>query len=148
MITHEMNVVKSICDRVAILSYGELIEENFVDAFFMDPKTDIAREFVRSAFNEKQVTEIESRFQKIAEPGAWPVVRITFVGDSVVEPLITQAARICNTDFIILQANIETVGGKVMGCLTVEIMGDESNYREALAFLEKRVQVEVLGYVC
>ena len=147
MITHEMDVVKSVCDQVAILSYGQLIEENSVEAFFVSPKTELAREFVRSAINEKPVTEIENRFQQTPEPGARPVIRITFVGQRVVEPLITQAARTYGTDFVILQADIETVGGKPMGFLMVEIVGDEQASKDALAFLEEKVKVEVLGYV-
>ena len=147
MITHEMDVVKSICDRVAILSHGKLIEENSVDAFFLNPQTELAREFVRSATNEKPVSEIESRFQKQPEPGARPVVRITFVGQRVGEPLITQAARKYDVDFVILQADMETVGDNPMGFLMVEIAGCQSAIDSAMAFLEQSVKVEVLGYV-
>ncbi|WP_263078503.1 methionine ABC transporter ATP-binding protein [Endozoicomonas sp. Mp262] len=147
MITHEMDVVKSICDRVAILSHGQLIEENSVESFFVNPETELARSFVRSATHEKPVAEIESRFQRQPEPGARPVVRITFVGQRVVEPLITQASRHYEVDFVILQADIETVGGKPMGFLMVEVAGDDTAIAASLAFLEERVKVEVLGYV-
>ena len=147
IITHEMDVVKSICDRVAILSQGQLIEENAVEQFFLSPRTELAREFVRSAIHEKPVAEIESHFQAKATPGSRPVIRITFVGQRVVEPLITQAARKFGTDFVILQADIESVHGKSMGFLMVEVMGDEGAVEESLAFLKEHVQVEVVGYV-
>ncbi|AMO57203.1 DL-methionine transporter ATP-binding subunit [Endozoicomonas montiporae] len=147
IITHEMDVVKSICDRVAILSHGCLIEENDVEQFFLNPKTELAREFVRSAIHEKPVAEVESRFQQEKTPGANPVIRITFVGQRVVEPLITQAARKFDTDFVILQADIETVHDKVMGFLMVEVTGDEPSIEASLDFLSENVQVEVVGYV-
>ena len=53
IITHEMDVVKSICDCVAIMSYGKIIEENDVEQFFLRPQTELAQEFVRSAIHEK-----------------------------------------------------------------------------------------------
>ncbi|MDB2384701.1 methionine ABC transporter ATP-binding protein [Endozoicomonas sp.] len=147
MITHEMDVVKAACDRVAILSYGKLIEENSVEAFFMSPKTELAQEFVRSAIHEKPVSEFEGLLKKMPEPGANAVVRITFVGQRVLEPLITQAARECGADFVVLQADIETVAGKPMGFIMMKVVGNEHVSKAALAFLEKHVKVEVLGYV-
>ncbi|WP_419535582.1 methionine ABC transporter ATP-binding protein [Endozoicomonas sp.] len=147
IITHEMDVVKTICDRVAIMSFGKIIEENEVEQFFLNPQTDLAKEFVRSAIHEKPVAEIEARFQSDPSDGARPVVRITFVGQGVVQPLITKAARQFNTDFNILQADIETVNEKAMGFLMVEIMGEPEGIEQSLQFLKANVQVEVIGYV-
>ena len=147
IITHEMDVVKTICDRVAILSYGKLIEENDVESFFLSPQTELAREFVRSAIHEKPVNEVESRIQTEPSKGSRPVIRITFVGQRVVEPLITQAAKKFGTDFVILQADIETVHDKTMGFLMVEVMGEEEPVEASLNFLKENVQFEVVGYV-
>ncbi len=147
IITHEMDVVKTICDRVAIMSFGKIIEENEVEQFFLNPQTDLAKEFVRSAIHEKPIAEIEARFQSESSEGARPVVRITFVGQGVVQPLITKAARQFNTDFNILQADIETVNEKAMGFLMVEIMGKPEGIEQSLQFLKDNVQVEVIGYV-
>ncbi len=147
IITHEMDVVKTICDRVAIMSYGQLIEENDVEAFFLQPKTELAREFVRSAINEKPVAEIEARFHGEPTEDSRPVIRITFVGHGVVEPLITRTARQFDTDFIILQADVETVNDKPMGFLMVEVCGNPDDINLSLAHLRENVQVEVLGYV-
>ncbi|MCH9690504.1 MAG: methionine ABC transporter ATP-binding protein [Gammaproteobacteria bacterium] len=148
MITHEMDVVKSICDQVAILSQGKLVEENTVEEFFVNPKTALARKFVRSATHEKPVSEIEHHLKQKPISGSRPVVRITFVGDTTNDPLITQTARACNVDFVVLQADIESVGNKRLGFLMVEILGDEQATKTALEYLKARLKVEVLGYVC
>ena len=148
IITHEMDVVKSICDRVAILSQGKVIEENDVESFFLSPKTELAREFVSAAIHEKPAADISHQFHQEYTPGCRPVLRITFVGQNVVQPLITQASRLHEVDFNILQADIETVHGKTMGFLMVDVVGDEGNWRDAQAFLQKHdLQVEVVGYV-
>ena len=127
-------MVKTICDRVAIMSFGKIIEENEVEQFFLNPQTDLAKEFVRSAIHEKPVAEIEARFQSDPSDGARPVVRITFVGQGVVQPLITKAARQFNTDFNILQADIETVNEKAMGFLMVEIKGEPEGIEQSCSF--------------
>lgn len=147
IITHEMDVVKSICDRVAIMSHGQIIEENDVEQFFLRPQTELAQEFVRSAIHEKPVSEIEECFSQKPLAGSRPVVRITFVGQGVVEPLITIAARKFGADFIILQADIETVNEKTMGFLMVEPVGDPDSIEKALNFIQESVQLEVVGYV-
>ncbi len=147
MITHEMDVVKSICDRVAILHHGRLMEENSVEAFFVNPETALARKFVQSAIHEKPAADIEQHLKPQQTPGSRPVVRITFVGDSVNDPLITQAARTCNVDFVVLQADLETVAGKRLGFMMVEVMGDDTAAQWALDYLARQVKVEVLGYV-
>ena len=147
IITHEMDVVKTICDRVAIMNFGKIVEENNVEQFFLSPQTALAKEFVRSAIHEKPVTEIENCFQTEPFAHARPVVRITFMGQGVVEPLVTKAARQFNTDFNILQADIETVNEKAMGFLMVELMGEAQNIEQSLHYLRASVQVEVIGYV-
>ncbi|WP_281647094.1 methionine ABC transporter ATP-binding protein [Parendozoicomonas sp. Alg238-R29] len=148
LITHEMDVVKSICDRVAILSQGRVIEENDVESFFVAPQTELAREFVRAAIHEKPASDISHQFRQGYVEGSRPVLRITFVGQNVVQPLITQAARLCQVDFNILQADIETVHSKTMGFLMVDVVGEEQGVQDAQAFLQKHdLQVEVVGYV-
>ena len=147
IITHEMDVVKTICDRVAIMSYGKLIEENDVESFFLNPQTELAREFVRDAIHEKPVAELENCFQSEPFDGSRPVIRITFVGQKVGQPLITQAAKKFDVDFNILQADIEAVHGNTMGFLMVEVTGQEAQVQETLNYLKEHVQVEVAGYV-
>ena len=148
LITHEMEVVKSICDQVAILSDGQVIEHSDVESFFFNPQTELAREFVRAAVNEKPLEDLAEGFQKEPSEESRPVLHITFMGQDTVQPLITQAARTFNVDFNILQADMETVHGKTMGFLMVEVVGDELNTQSAQAFLKKHeLQVEVVGYV-
>ncbi len=148
LITHEMEVVKSICDKVAILSDGRVIEHSDVEAFFLNPQTELAREFVRTAINEKPLKDITEGFFKEQTNGSRPVLHITFMGQSAVQPLITQAARQFDLDFNILQADMETVHGKTMGFLMVEVIGNEQSVQSAQAFLQQHnLQVEVVGYV-
>lgn len=147
MITHEMDVVKSICDRVAILSYGKLIEENSVKSFFINPKTELAKTFIHSAIHEKPISEIEKFIQSEPAQDTYPVIRVTFIGQRIMSPLITKVAQKYHIDFTILQADIETVAGQPIGFLMVKVIGEEQARQAALTFLKQHVKVEELGYV-
>ena len=119
MITHEMDVVKLICDRVAIMSMGKIIEENDVEQFFINPKSDLAKNFVNSSIHHKPAIDIQGGFKVDYFEGSKPIVRITFVGEATLQPLITKVAKQFNVDFNILQADIETVSKKSTGLFDV-----------------------------
>ncbi|PJE79786.1 Methionine import ATP-binding protein MetN [invertebrate metagenome] len=153
LITHEMDVIQSVCDRVAVISAGRVVEHNTVKQFFLSPQTEPAQEFVRSAIHEKSLTALTQQCRTVPfegknpDRGKNPIVRITFDGDKTVQPLITQVARQFDTDFVILQADLESLDGYLIGFLMVEVMGKPESVQLALAFLQERVKVEVLGYV-
>ncbi|ART80228.1 methionine ABC transporter ATP-binding protein MetN [Oceanisphaera avium] len=148
LITHEMQVVKSICDRVAIISDGELIEEGEVAWFFANAKTKLAQRFISSTINLAIPPEYQARLS--AEPSAesLPIVRLGFSGDTVDSPLISIISRELNVDVSILSADMEYAGGVKFGFMLAELEGSQAQTQAALAYLqEHKIQVEVLGYV-
>jgi len=149
LITHEMDVVKSICDRVAVISGGEIVEENDVQSFFVQPKSDLARSFVKTALHENLPPELDSRISSVSQGGDHPVVRLSFLGGSTSLPLISEVSRQHNVDISILQSSIEQLKGQSMGFLTAEIKGHDAAISEAILRLkqEPMVTLEVLGYV-
>ncbi len=149
LITHEMDVVKSICDRVAVISNGEIIEENDVQSFFVQPKSDLARSFVKSALHENLPKELEARMSSVTSGEDHPVIRLSFLGGSTSLPLISEVSRHHNVDISILQSSIEQLKGQSMGFLTAEIKGHSKAISDAILRLkqEPMVSLEVLGYV-
>ncbi|ADN76591.1 D-methionine ABC transporter, ATPase subunit [Ferrimonas balearica DSM 9799] len=148
LITHEMEVVKQICDRVGIIDQGELIEQGEVGPFFANAKTELARRFIRSTLHLDIPEQYRSALR--AEPGdnALPLIRLSFHGDSVDAPVITQAAKRFGIDISILSAQMEYVGGTKFGLMLAELMGDAEAVSGATAYLvEHNIDVEVLGYV-
>ncbi|MEQ3695988.1 MAG: methionine ABC transporter ATP-binding protein [Pseudomonadales bacterium] len=149
LITHEMEVVKSVCDRVAIISDGRIVEENDVPSFFVHPKTDLAREFVKSALHEKLPEAIEAKLQRASSGDDEPIIRISFLGGNASTPLISQVSRDCEVDLSIMQSSLELLNGQTMGFLTAQLSGTDDNVSRAIRRLkdEANVTVEVLGYV-
>ncbi len=148
LITHEMEVVKQICDRVAIIDQGRLIEQGEVGPFFAGARTELARRFIRSTLHLAIPESYQSALQPEPGEGCVPLIRLSFHGDSVDAPVITQAAKQFGIDISILSAQMEYVGGTKFGLMLAELMGDEDAIRRTTAYLNQHhIDVEVLGYV-
>lgn len=148
LITHEMHVVKTICDRVAIINDGELIEQGEVAWFFANAKTELARRFIASTINLDIPEEYQQRLVDAPQPGALPLVRLGFSGETVDSPLISILSRELNVDVSILSADMEYAGGVKFGFMLAELDGEPAHTQAAMAYLrDHKIQVELLGYV-
>ncbi|WMC10199.1 methionine ABC transporter ATP-binding protein MetN [Oceanimonas pelagia] len=148
LITHEMQVVKSICDRVAIINDGELVEQGEVAWFFANAKTELARRFIASTIHLEIPDEYQARLSAKPVAGALPLVRLGFTGETVDTPLISILSRELKVDVTILSADIEYAGGVKFGFMLAELDGQPEQTQAAIAYLEEhKIQVELLGYV-
>lgn len=148
LITHEMEVVKEICHRLAIIEEGKIIEESNVLEFFTNPKTDTAKRFIRSTIRDTLPEAIQQRISNQAEPGSDILLRLSFLGKSAQEPLIANLIKVYGIDINIIQANIEVIRDEITGVTVVQLSDRENNLDVAIKYLrEKGVNVEVIGYV-
>ncbi|MGY2576225.1 methionine ABC transporter ATP-binding protein MetN [Vibrio sp. C8] len=148
LITHEMDVVKSICHEVAIIGDGELVEKGSVGDIFAHPKTELAHQFIRSTLDLSIPDDYQVRLQPTRVQGSYPLVRLEFTGATVDAPLMSQISRKFNIDVSILSSDLDYAGGVKFGMMVAEIFGDEENDNAAIQFLrDNKVKVEVLGYV-
>ncbi|MDU6389198.1 MAG: NIL domain-containing protein, partial [Pantoea sp.] len=148
LITHEMDVVKRICDQVAVISQGELIEKDSVSEVFSHPKTPLAQQFIQSTLHLDIPEDYQQRM--VSQPAAErvPLLRLEFTGKSVDAPLLSEAARRFNVNNNIISAQMDYAGGVKFGIMLAEMDGAESDANAAIAWLqENHVKVEVLGYV-
>ncbi|WP_375056214.1 methionine ABC transporter ATP-binding protein MetN [Zobellella sp. DQSA1] len=148
LITHEMQVVKNICDRVAIINDGELVEQGEVAWFFANAKTELARRFIASTIHLEIPEEYRRRLSAEPVANTLPLVRLGFTGETVDTPLISILSRELGVDVTILSADIEYAGGVKFGFMLAELEGQPEQTRAALAYLQDhKIQVELLGYV-
>ncbi len=148
LITHEMDVVKSICHQVAIIGAGKLVEKGSVGEIFAHPKTELAHQFIRSTLDLSIPEDYQTRISEERVAGSHPLVRLEFTGSTVDAPLITQIARKFNIDVSILNSDLDYAGGVKFGMMVAELFGSEQGDTDAIEFLrENAVKVEVLGYV-
>ena len=149
LITHEMEVVKCICDQVAVIDKGRLIEQGTVSEIFSNPKTELAQEFISSTFH---ITLPEEYLENLSDTPkhakSYPIIKFEFTGRSVDAPLLSQASKKFGVELSILTSQIDYAGGVKFGFTIAEVEGDEDAITQAKVYLmENNVRVEVLGYV-
>ena len=149
LITHEMEVVKHICDQVAVIDKGRLIEQGTVSEIFSNPKTELAQEFISSTFH---ITLPEEYLENLSDTPkhakSYPIIKFEFTGRSVDAPLLSQASKKFGVELSILTSQIDYAGGVKFGFTIAEVEGDEDAITQAKVYLmENNVRVEVLGYV-
>jgi len=148
LITHEMDVVKRICDRVAVISNGELIEQDTVSEVFSHPKTPLAQQFIQSTLHLDIPEDYAERLLADTPNKTIPLLRLEFTGQSVDAPLLSETARTFNVNSNIISAQMDYAGGVKFGIMLCEMHGATQDTTAAIAWLqEQHVKVEVLGYV-
>ncbi|MCI7193859.1 MAG: methionine ABC transporter ATP-binding protein [Acidaminococcus fermentans] len=149
MITHQMNVVKEICDRVAVIENGEIIEQGSMVDIFTTPQKATTREFVASIqHNDLPDFVRKLDIHKDYKAGDKALVSLSFIGDSAGEPIVSVLIKEYDTNVNILTANIENLQDTPFGTLLIEVEGDEAHLKKALDYLhERKVKDEVIGYV-
>lgn len=141
IITHEMAVIREICDRVAVIEAGKIIEEGTVFNVFSSPKTETARNFVSSVMNDQIPDSIKQIVEKNA--GLQRIFRINFIGNSAGQPLLSQLAKKFDIHINVLFGNITELQGTPFGNLIVEFQGVESEINRALMFItQEKVTVK------
>nr|WP_245350092.1 methionine ABC transporter ATP-binding protein [Cytobacillus eiseniae] len=135
IITHEMAVIREICDRVAVIEAGKIIEEGTVFNVFSSPKTDTARNFVSSVMNDQIPDSIKEIIEK--NDGLQKVFRIQFIGQTAGQPLLSQVAKKFDIHINVLFGNITELQGTPFGNLIVEFQGADREINRALMYINQ-----------
>ena len=126
VITHEMRVVEQICDRVAVMSEGEVKEEGTVFDVFLQPKSDTAKRL------------IEPSHAEAVAPLPPNSLRLAFTGEESGAPVISDMTVQCDVMVNILSANTEVIGGKTLGQMLIQLPEDTAAQDRIKHYLERR----------
>ncbi|WP_446029274.1 virulence-associated ABC transporter ATP-binding protein SfbB [Lelliottia amnigena] len=140
LITHEMNVIKSICDRVAVMSGGVVVEMGDVFDVFAHPQHAFTQQLVSHTLN---LTLPERLRQHL--PGQ--LLKILFIGDSAEQPVLSEVAVKFGVAVNILHGKIEYIGERALGILVVQLTAQDNPSAVALAvehIRQRTAQVEVI----
>lgn len=146
LITHEMHVIQSICDRVAVIHEGGIVEEGPVTQVFLKPQHTVTREFINRDASGAEGEEGLRLAASVPRPTWAKLVRITFLGAKTYESVLSQVVRETGVHFAILQGTISTIKDVPYGKLTVSFEGDDRQVAQTLELLKEReLDVEVIG---
>ncbi|MDY6396693.1 MAG: ATP-binding cassette domain-containing protein [Treponema sp.] len=146
IITHQMEVIKEICDKVAVMEKGRIVEQGDVFSIFANPQDEVTKRFIRSTSNLSKVEELIAQDSPVVHlEKDEKLVRFTYIKKNVSEPLISAISRLYEVTINIIFAEIEIVQGSPIGGTVAIISGEAATIDRALKHIAAMdVWVEVL----
>lgn len=144
-----MQAVKEICNHVAVMQKGKIVERGNIEDIFSTPQKKLTQEFINIATNVgpavEKVTENPS-FKLLAQKQQ--LVQLNFIGHSTEQPIISTLAKQFDVDGNILFANVEQLHEETLGFMILVLTGESKNIETAIQFLkENQVRVKRLNEV-
>jgi len=148
LITHEMSVIKTIADRVAVIDGGRIVEEGPTFDLFTQPQHATTRSFIASITGSELPPHIARDLHAAPVGGGKALVRLTFTGGDATQPFLSVLTRKLAVDLGIIQGNVDYIAGQPYGTLVISVPGSGDQLATLTsAARELGLQTEVLGYV-
>ncbi|NTQ83469.1 ATP-binding cassette domain-containing protein [Enterococcus faecium] len=140
LITNEMQVIQTICHKVAVMEKGKVIEQGSVSEIFTQPKQSLTQEFIDTASNVREaLSRIRSTYD---ERNKQPLYLLKFVGETTNQAVVTDMAQQFHLSASILFANVDQINQLTIGVLVLALAGEKDQILSGIGFLEKQgVQV-------
>ena len=147
LITHEMSVIKSICNKVAVMENGEVVEDGDVYDIFAHPKQTITRRFINTVSNLSKINKmIAEDVPLVRTAGNDRLVKLTFESESTGDAVISEISKRFDAKVNIVLANVEMIGDRPLGGIIVILKGNEDAIINTFKYLEEiKVGAEVLS---
>ena len=146
VITHEMLVVKEICDRVAVMEAGRVVETNDLVPIFINPIEEITRNFINTTNESAKIQELLDTghpLTRLAENQQ--LVRLTYTPENAAEPIISRLAEKLGVESSIIFGNIEVIRDEPIGTIVTKMTGSDQQLKDALALCrEAGIRTEVM----
>ena len=146
VITHEMDVVKEICNKVAVMEKGRVVEEGDVFSIFANPQEALTQNFIKTTSNLRKIEDLVNEGSSVVDlkPGEL-IVRLSYIEKNISEPLISAMTYKFNVILNIIFANIEIIQDAPIGGTVAIMSGKSEDIDAALDYLrDKNVGVEVI----
>lgn len=147
LITHEMEVINSICDEVGVIDNAMLVEHGTVEEIFTNPKEEITKEFISESldlslppFFQKNITEEKSNHQ-------YSIYKLIFTNQPQYNTVIEDAKKLYDTDIEIINSRIEYAGSINYGTFFIKVNTEKNTTLIENYFNEQRFNIQKIGYV-
>lgn len=135
LITHEMDAVKKICNKVAVMEHGKMIENGNLREIFLHPKKELTKRFVGGSLEAIQTLD-SLNLGKLSENEE--VYQLVYSIANVTKSIIIELYRQIGVEVSMLYGNVELLNGEAIGTLVVLVKGDSEKQKQAREFLEKQ----------
>lgn len=152
MITHEISVIRHLCDQVCVMHHAKLVEEGPVEEVFLNPSHEITKSFVQSLFTLKIPHLLQEKLSPYPLPTSQQkVLRLVFPGKAASQPILSDFIKKYPASINIISGHMDRMGGSSFGILMISLPLSHTEEEQALSpfeFLkEHQVHVETLGYL-
>lgn len=140
VVTHEMKVIEKICEDVAVLHNGRIVETGNVYDVFSHPKEEITKRFVKTTTNLNVSNYL---YKALDLPKEHRLIRLTYNNENTIDPVISVVSRKYNVDISILLGDIKLIQGKLIGGLIISVEGKRDSIDKAYEELKLNIGIEV-----
>lgn len=145
IITHEMQVVKEICNKVAVMEDGKVIESGSILDIFTNPQKELTKDFIDTATHvNKGIETVLAHEDLLNLKDGDVLVKIAFTGSSTGEPLMTKLSTHYQVSANILFGNVEIIQNTPIGNLLVGLSGDSNNINSAITYIQSTASVDII----
>lgn len=134
LITHQMQVIQMICNKVAVMGNGQIVEQGTVLDVFSQPHAPVTQEFVRTVINDQIPKSILDLLQ--TETRHYVIDRLKFIGASVKKPVISEICQIVGVEVNILGATVQEFGESIMCIFILQMFGSDDKLLQAEAQID------------
>ena len=143
MVTHEMDVIESVCDFVAVMEQGKVIETGSTLEIFSQPQHPTTKNFIQTVLQQQLPVNILNNLENQNHKS---IYSLQFLGTSAQETVVQAAIKQFDVSLNILFANMTEINGSVIGQMFIQLLGDAESIRQTIDFFEKNgVKVEQSG---
>lgn len=143
MVTHEMDVIESVCDYVAVMEQGKVIEAGSTLEIFSQPQHPTTKNFIQTVLQQQLPVNILNNLENQNHKS---IYSLQFLGTSAQETVVQAAIKQFDVSLNILFANMTEINGSVIGQMFIQLLGDAESIRQTIDFFEKNgVKVEQSG---
>lgn len=138
LITHEMDVIQSICNKVAVMENGEICEQGETVKLFSEPRQEITKSFVEtvihSSIPKTLLNDLDNQY---------PIIKITFLGENSKQSLLSEINKKFDVETTILFASVHELGNQILGILILQIKGKWEEIQRVESYIEEqKIRVE------
>ena len=148
IITHQMSVIKQICNKVAVIDQGTIVEEGKVFDIFVNPQAELTKSFVATTSNLDKVNDlIQARSPLVELQEGDVLLRMQYISKQVSQALVSYLSRTYNVDINIIFGDIDVIDDAPLGGLVVIVRGSGGDIDRAIEYLKaNHVGIEVLNH--
>ena len=144
MVTHEMDVIETVCDYVAVMEQGQVIETGSTLDIFSQPKHPTTKNFIQTVLQQQLPVSI---LENLENQNRHSIYCLQFLGKSAQETVVQAVIKQFDISLNILFANMTEINGTVIGQMFIQLLGDPATIQQAIDFLQQNgVQVEHSGH--